>query len=245
MENRDYSQIIGQPSASYENALAAQCGLATNYFAITHPSLPNYIALTSGDTQGIADDQGPGAHQLDVESIFSQLGTGGWRSLEESMPATHNCSLVNSGLYVVRHNPAAYYTNIRTDCGIYDVRLGSVPDISARFTFITPNKCNDTHDCPVATGDDWLKAFIPKLTSSPEYQAGSTAIFVTWDEDDSGDTGNQIPTFVIAPSTAPGTQGAPTFSHYALLHTTEEMLGLPFIGGAGAAPSMRSDFNLG
>jgi hypothetical protein len=245
MENHSYSQIVGDPTAPYETALAGQCGVATNYFAITHPSLPNYIALTSGDAQGITDDLGPGYHQLDVPSIFSQLGPGGWRSLLESMPASHNCSLVDSGLYAIRHNPAAYYTNIRTDCGTYDVRLGSTPDISARFTFIAPNKCNDMHDCPVAAGDDWLKAFIPKLTSTAEYQAGSTAIFLTWDEDDARNTGNRVPTLVISPSTVPGTQSATTFSHYALLHTTEEMLALPFIGGVASAPSMRSGFNLG
>jgi phosphatidylinositol-3-phosphatase len=242
MENHSYSQVIGSPSAPYENALAAQCGLATNYFAITHPSLPNYIAMTSGGTQGITDDNPPSSHPLNVPSIFSQLGTGGWRSLQESMPS--NCYLGNSGQYAVKHNPAAYYTNIRTDCQTYDVPLGATPDISARFTFVTPNMCNDTHDCSVTTGDDWLKGFISKLTSSPEYQAGATAIFLTWDEDDFTDV-NQIPTIVIAPSTVPGTKSATRFDHYSLLRTTEEMLGLTtYLGGAAGATSMRSAFNL-
>jgi phosphatidylinositol-3-phosphatase len=242
MENHSYSQVIGSPSAPYENALAAQCGLATNYVAITHPSLPNYIAMTSGETQGVTDDSGPSSHPLNVPSIFSQLGTGGWRSLQESMPS--NCYLSSSGQYAVRHNPAAYYTNIRSDCQTYDVPLGATPDISAPFTFVTPNLCNDTHDCPVTTGDDWLKTFIPKLTSSPEYQAGSTAIFLTWDEDDFTDV-NQIATIVIAPSTVPGTRSATRFHHYSLLRTTEEMLGLTtYLGAAAGVTSMRSAFNL-
>jgi hypothetical protein len=241
MENHSYSQVIGSSSAPYENALAGQCGLATNYYGITHPSLPNYIAMTSGDTQGVTDDSGPSSHPLNVPSIFSQLGSGGWRSLQESMPS--NCLLSGSGQYAVKHNPAAYYTNIRTDCQSYDVTLGPAPDISARYTFVTPNLCSDTHDCPVATGDSWLQTFIPKLTSTPEYQVGSTAIFVTWDEDDFTNV-NKVATIVIAPSTRPGTQSATRFDHYSLLRTTEEMLGLPYIGGAASATSMRSAFTL-
>jgi hypothetical protein len=155
-----------------------------------------------------------------------------------------NCFLGDSGQYAVKHNPAAYYTNIRTDCQTYDVPLGATPDISARFTFVTPNMCNDTHDCSVTTGDNWLKGFIPKLTSSPQYQSGATAIFLTWDEDDFTNV-NQIPTIVIAPSTVPGTKAATRFNHYSLLRTTEEMLGLTtYLGGAAGATSMRSAFNL-
>jgi len=84
-ENKGYSSIVGNTTARYLNKLIAQCGLATNYIAVTHPSLPDYIAMTSGSTQGITDDNGPQSHPLSADSIFSQLGTTGWRSLEESM----------------------------------------------------------------------------------------------------------------------------------------------------------------
>ena len=242
MENKAYSQIIGSSSAPYINQLAGQCGSATNFTAETHPSLPNYIAMTSGSTQGIFDDFGPSFHRLNVASIFSQLGAGGWRSLEESMPS--NCSLSDSGQYAVRHNPAAYYTNIRTDCATYDVPLGATPDVSARFTFVTPNLCNDMHDCSVATGDSWLSTFMPRVFSSAEYQAGRTAVFLTWDEDDSSSS-NHIATLVMAPSVAPGTTSGTAFNHYSMLRTTEELLGLgSFLGNAATATSMRSAFNL-
>jgi fibronectin type 3 domain-containing protein len=242
MENHAYNQVVNSSSAPYENSLAAQCGLATNSFAITHPSLPNYIAMTSGSPQGVTDDNPPSSHPLNVPSIFSQLGSGGWRSLQESMPS--NCLLGNSGQYAVKHNPAAYYTNIRTDCQNFDVPLGATPDISAPYTFVTPNLCNDTHDCSVGTGDTWLQTFIPKLTSTAEYKSGTTAIFLTWDEDDMT-TVNQIATFVISPSTVPGTKSATKFTHYSLLRTTEEMFGITnFLGGAASATSMRSAFNL-
>jgi hypothetical protein len=242
MENHSYSQIIGSSSAPYINQLAGECGSATNFTAETHPSLPNYIAMTSGSTQGISDDNPPSSHPLSVASIFSQLGTGGWRSLEESMPS--NCLLTDSGQYVVHHNPAAYYTNIRTDCATYDVPLGATPDVSARFTFVTPNVCNDMHDCSVATGDSWLSRFLPQVFSSAEYQAGKTAVFLTWDEDNLFSF-NHVATLVAAPSVAPGTTSGTAFNHYSMLRTTEEMLGLgTFLGNAATATSMRSAFNL-
>ena len=81
MENRGYSDVVGSPSAPYLADLAQQCGLATNYSGVAHPSLPNYVALTSGSTYGIADDDGPGSHPLPGPNLFSMLGSG-WRSLD-------------------------------------------------------------------------------------------------------------------------------------------------------------------
>lgn len=236
-ENREYGSIIGDPNAPYVNSLAQQCGLATNSFAVAHPSLPNYIAMTSGSTQGIVDDAPPATHPLTVPSIFSQLGPD-WRSLEESMPS--NCLATNSGLYAVRHNPAAYYTNI--DCATQDVPLTSTPDFSARFSFVTPDLCNDMHDCPVATGDAWLSTFMQTLIASPEYQAGGMVVFITWDEGSS--VSQHIATLVVSPYTAVGTESADYFDHYSLLRTTEELLGLDTLGNASTAPSMRSAFGL-
>ncbi len=239
MENKAYSSIIGSSDAPYANQLAVQCGSASRFFAETHPSLPNYIAMTSGSPQGIADDDPPSSHALSVPSIFSQL-PGGWRSLQESMPS--HCRLTNSGRYAVKHNPAAYYTNVRTACASRDVPLASTPDISARFTFVTPNLCNDTHDCSIATGDAWLSTFLGRVFASAGYAAGRTAVFVTWDEDDSSHS-NQIATLVAAPSVVPGTTSAAKYDHYSMLRTTEEMLNLGFLGNAANAVSMRRAFN--
>jgi hypothetical protein len=239
MENTGYDGIVGARGAPYLNGLAARCGLATNFYAETHPSLPNYIAMTSGDPQGIKDDNAPSAHPLAVPSIFSQLGSD-WRSLQESMPSA--CPRKTSGKYAVKHDPAAYYTNI--PCATQDVPLADPPDLSARFTFVTPNLCNDMHDCPVSTGDTWLSQWLPKLMDTPQYQSGTTAIFVTWDEDDHSQ-GNHVATLVIAPSVPAGTQVATRFDHYSMLRTTEEMLGLPTtLGAAATAVSMRAGFHL-
>jgi hypothetical protein len=197
--------------------------------------------MTSGTTHGITDDAGPSAHALDGPSIFSQVGRAGWRSLEESMPS--NCLLGDSGVYAVRHNPAAYYTRTRAACAGRDVPLGAKPDVSARFTFVTPNLCHDMHDCGVSAGDTWLRGFLPKVLASSSYRGGRTAVFLTWDEDDRS-TANHIATLVIAPSVRAGARSAKRFDHYSMLRTTEELLGLGHLGRAAHAPSMRHPFNL-
>lgn len=241
MENRAESQVQGSSQAPYVNHLGAQCGVATNYAGISHPSLPNYIALTSGSTQGISDDNDPSSHHLSAPSIFSLLG-GGWRSLEENIPSP--CYQTNSGQYAVRHNPAAYYVNISAQCRTQDVAMDdAAPDISARYTFITPNVCNDGHDCSTATADRWMSVEVPRILNTAEYRSGSTALFITWDENDSG--GSLVPTYVVAPSVVAGTRVSSPLNHYSLLRTSEELLGLtPLLGAAAGAPSMRGPFHL-
>lgn len=241
MENRGAGEVYGSPQAPYINHLGAQCGVATGYTGVSHPSLPNYIAITSGSTQGISDDDNPSSHHLTAPSVFSLLGSG-WRSLEESMPSP--CFQTSSGEYAVRHNPAAYYVNISAQCRTQDVPMdAAAPDISARYTFITPNVCHDGHDCSTATADRWLSVEMPLLLDSPPYRSGSTVVFVTWDENDSG--GSLVPMYVIAPSVRPGTRSAAAFNHYSLLRTTEDLLGLtPLLAGAATAPSMATAFHL-
>jgi hypothetical protein len=166
---------------------------------------------------------------------------------------TGTCNRGNTGLYAVRHNPAVYYTNIAGQCAAQDVPLADPVNLSARFTFITPNICSDMHSCPstgsnasaqIKTGDDWLAQWMPKVLDSPQYAAGNTAVFLTWDEDDYG-SGNHIATIVISPSTPAGLKVGTRYDHYAMLRTTEEMLGLPTtVGAAASAPSMRADFHL-
>jgi len=240
LENKAYSDIIGSTSAPYLNSLATDCGLGTNYYAVRYGSLANYVAMTSGGTQGITGNGTPSQYPLSVPSIFSQLGTG-WRSLMESMPS--NCDSSDAYPYAVRHNPAAYYTDITSACAAQDVPLGSTPDISARFTLIVPDLCHDMHDCSVAEGDSWLSTELPMIFSTAQYQSGSTALFITWDEDD-GSHGNHVPFLVIAPSVRPGTTSSTPYDHYTMLRTTEAMLGLSFLGKAADAPDVRYRFHL-
>jgi hypothetical protein len=151
---------------------------------------------------------------------------------------------------------AGYVTAVRGDCALWDVPMGStsagsfLTDLAGgalpTFAFVTPDLCSDTHDCPVATGDAWLQAWFAKILASPSYVAGDTVVFVVWDEDDGGSS-NHIPLLVVSPSTRPATRSNVYLDHYSLLKTTEQLLGLGFLGQAGAATtaSMAAAFNLG
>ena len=250
MENKNYGDVIGSSSAPYENALATKCGLAIHYYAITHPSLPNYIAMTSGSTHGISDDAGPSSHPLSGASIFSQRRR--TRSYEEAMPS--KCYPRNSGLYSVQHNPEAYYTRVRRKCKHRsNVPMGAVGSGRfhnalvagrlPRFGLINPNRCHDTHDCSVATGDDYLKSLISAIVAAPDYQAGRLVVFLTWDEN-AGNPGNRVPMIVVSRSVAAGTRSDRRFTHYSLLRTTERLLGVRLLRNAQTANSMRGRFGL-
>jgi hypothetical protein len=147
------------------------------------------------------------------------------------------CDLGSSGRYAVKHNPETYYVGggDRAACQSDDIALtGNLPAPLPTFSFVTPDLCHDTHDCSVAVGDDWLKGFVPGLLSSPDYQHGTTAIFIVWDEP------TPMPFIAISPTTPRGTVVTQVVTHYSLLRTTEELLGLPLLGQAATAPSLRS-----
>ncbi len=239
LENVGYP-IIGSSSAPYLNDIANRCGLATKYLAISHPSLPNYIALTSGSTQGITDDGEPDTHVLRAPSIFSELN-GDWRTYAESMPTA--CDRVTSGTYAARHNPAVYYEPISSACAKDDVPLTLPLNLSAAFTMIVPNICDDMHSCAVSIGDNWLRRYVPLVIQSPQYQSGSLVLFITFDENDSQAL-NRVPTIVIAPSVVGGEKVGTPFTHYSLLRTTETLLKVPYLGGAKTATSMVGPFHL-
>ena len=245
MENHPSSAVFGNDSAPYENALRAECGSSSTYQSVGSPSLPNYVGATAGDTFGITDDGSPASHALTADNLFRQARVAGLgsRSYEEAMPAA--CALASSGRYAVKHNPAAYFVGAddRDACHADDVSFDRFArdlaiDALPGFTFVTPDLCNDTHDCSVATGDAWLSHWIPAIIASSAFQADTTVVFVVWDEP------TPMPLLVIAPTVAPGTDAAGPFDHYALLRTTEELLGLPLLANAGTAPSMRAAFGL-
>ena len=250
MENRTYGDVLGNAAAPYETALARQCATDRAYHQVGSPSLPNYLGATSGQTYGIADDAGPAAHPITADNLFRQVRNAGGteRSYIETMPA--DCATVPQGTYAVKHNPAAYYIGglDRGACLADDVPLGTptggslLADVDGgrlpTFALVVPNLCDDGHNCPAASGDRWLATWLPRILDGPEYRAGSTAVFVVWDES------TPMPNIVISPTTPPGLVSSATIDHYALLRTTEELLGLPLLGRAGASPSLRPLFRL-
>jgi phosphatidylinositol-3-phosphatase len=124
------------------------------------------------------------------------------------------------------------------------------------FSFITPNLIDDMHDGTIAQGDAWLASHLPAILNSRQYRAGTTAVFVTWDEGSGGypvedcddptvtDASCRVPAIVISPSTPAGIRSGAFFSHYSLLATTEELLGLPRLGSAASAAKMTAAFHL-
>jgi len=236
LENHGYDQVAH--SSPYLNALARDCGLATNYHAITHPSLPNYLALTAGTTAGIDNDCTDCTAR--VGSIFQQLH-GGWRTYAESLPAAGYSGPV-AGDYAKKHNPAAYYPAVaasysRNDAPLTQAALRSL----GRYTLIVPNLCSDEHNCSVDTGDRWLALWLPRILRSSAYRSGKTAVFVTYDE---GGPDDRVYTVAVAPSVRPGTVATGSFDHYSLLRTTQQLLGLPCLANACSAQSMAGPFHL-
>jgi phosphatidylinositol-3-phosphatase len=242
MENHRYSEVIGSPAAPYETELAHRYGTATDYHSVGSPSLPNYIGATSGSTHGIDDDAGPSSHSLADDNVFRQVRTAGGtaRSFEEHMSSP--CETASRGRYAVKHNPAAYYTggDDRDACQRDDIAFSSTLPAGPlpTFAFVTPDLCDDTHDCSVSTGDAWLKTFLAPLLVGDDYAAGRTVIFIVWDEY------TRMPNIVISPTTPRGTVSRTRFNHYSLLRTTEELLGVPLLGKAATATSMRAAFDL-
>jgi phosphatidylinositol-3-phosphatase len=261
MENHSSGDIIGNTAeAPYLNSLASECGLATNYHNLSHPSLPNYIGATSGlsgrQIKLFDSDCSPSKHcSTPAPSIFGQGES--WKAYQESMPA--NCAPANAGEYAVRHNPPPYFTAL-AGCPAFDVPYSQLSaDLAGNalpaFSFITPNLIDDMHDGTIADGDNWLASNLPVILNSPEYQSGSTVVFITWDEGTGGKNGEacatnttdascQVATIVVSPSTPAGSASATLFNHYSLLGTTEELLGLPPLGAAASAALLTGPFNL-
>jgi phospholipase C len=250
MENHTAGAVLDSADAPFERSVAQACGSARNYQSVGSPSLPNYLGATSGSTHGVRDDGSPGSHPITGDNLFRQVRTAGRtsRSYEEGMP--RDCAAEAAGRYAVKHNPQPYYVDAvdRTACQSDDVPLGSlqggalVDDLAndrlPTFSFITPDLCDDTHDCSIATGDAWLRNWIGLITGSATYRAGRTLVFVVWDEP------TPMPLLVIAPTVPAGTPASAPFDHYALLRTTEDVLGLPPLGSAATAATMRDAFNL-
>ena len=192
MENKSPSQAL---SGTYTASLARRYAFLTNYHAVTHPSLPNNLALTSGNTWRITDD---GYHPLPRGGIDDQLTAAGisWRAYMEGM--SDDC-LTDSGNYAVRHNPFAYYGG-RCPATVvsFDRLSGDLAANTPQFVWISPDMRNDTHDCPVECGDAWLASTVPQILSSTAWKQNGVLFFV-WDEADDFQS-NAVAALAIAPS---------------------------------------------
>lgn len=227
MENKERGQVIGSADAPYMTALARRYGTAPRSYAVTHPSLPNYLALVSGSTHGIASDctdcraSGPNlGTQLDAARL-------NWKAYQEGLPSRCFTGAF-AGRYARKHDPFAYFGE--RDCRHRvsfaalnsDLAGGRLPP----FSLVVPDLCHDMHDCSVATGDRFLKALVPKLLSA----LGPRGYLVlTFDE---GTANNLIPTIVAGPGARRGATQTSRVDHYGVLATIEDSFGLAHLGGA-------------
>ncbi len=195
MENHGYSSVVGLP---YIRTIASTATALSDYHASGHPSLPNYLALTSGTTWGITDD---GYHALPAQDIGHQLTAAAvpWGAYMEGMGS--DCRQGN-GEYAVKHDPFAYYGGQCQPSVAPFSQLGA--DLASatppRFIWITPNLCNDMHDCAPSVGDAWLQRTVPILLASPAMSNG--IVVITWDENEGGSS-NQVLTWYSAASARP------------------------------------------
>ncbi|MDP9331199.1 MAG: alkaline phosphatase family protein [Actinomycetota bacterium] len=158
LENHSRSAITAK-AAPYLTNFAKAGRTFTHYDAIEHPSLPNYLDIVSGGNQGCTTDSCP-RQNYTANNLFHQVGN--WQSWQESMPS--HCALSSSDPYAVKHNPAAYFTDLTSTCSTQDVPYPTtLPTTMPAFTFITPDLNDDMHDGTVAEGDAWCKAHIPAL----------------------------------------------------------------------------------
>ena len=249
MENEESSEIIGSPAAPYANALARRYGLATQSFSIAHPSLPNYLALTSGSTQGVTSDCT--ACSAAAPNIVDQLEAAhiSWKAYLENVP-TPCFKGATAGEYAKKHNPFVYYDDIadstrRCDKLVgfgqlaSDLRHGRLPT----YVWISPNLCNDGHDCGVAGGDRFLARAVPSLLT----ELGPHGLLVlTWDEGSTDEgccggaaQGGHIATILAGPDVRRGGREDQPVDHYGVLGTIEEALGLSPLAGAADPRSGR------
>jgi hypothetical protein len=235
-ENKPETSVIGNPAAPYLTALAKSYALATNYSAITHPSLPNYLALTSGSTDGISTDCNPpgGACTAAVRNISDEISASGrsWRMYAEGMPAP--CTAHNVGNYAVKHVPFLYYPDVTNNAGYCAAHVVPYSDLATdlaiptqlpNYSFVSPDLCDDMHSCSIKTGDTWMAKNVPRILKSPAFTTQRSLLIIAFDE---GDSANNIVACIFAGSAAKQKYTTATpYTHYSLLRTVESVWDLP------------------
>lgn len=249
MENEESTSILGNPEAPYANALIQRYGLATQSFATRHPSLPNYLALTSGSTQGVSSDCTECS--ANATNIVDQLEGAhiSWKAYMESQP-TPCFKGGEAGGYAKKHDPFIYYEDIASSADrcekivgfgalSSDLRAGTLPT----YAWISPNLCDDGHDCGVAGGDKFLARTTPTLLRA---LGPHGFLMITWDEGASNRgccggvaQGGHIATILAGPDVRHDARESEPIDDYGVLGTIEEALGLPPLAGAADPRSGR------
>jgi phosphatidylinositol-3-phosphatase len=249
-ENHSYSEVIGNSAMPYLNSLASQYGLATHYFANTHPSIGNYFMLTTG--QLVTNDDGF-TGTVDVDNIVRDLISAGktWKSYAESIPSTGYIG-GDSYPYAKRHNPFAYFTDVINStnqvnnlASLSQFSLDLVNEQLPTFSYLVPNLLDDAHDGSLQIADAWLQKNIKPLISSPTFQKDGLLIIV-FDESETNDTthgGGHIADFIISPKAKQSYQSTALYQHQSTLRLMLQGLGIQtYPAAASTAPEMSEFF---
>jgi acid phosphatase len=231
MENHSYEQAL---NGSFMSSLSSEHGVAENYHAVAHPSVPNYLALTSGSTWGVEDDSYRALPRKDIGTQLTDAGVS-WRAYMDGMT---DAGCIDSPVpYDPGHNPFAFYGGAcpKNVVPLTDLQADLSGQKTPSFVWITPDRCHDTHDCDVSVGDAWLEQQVGEITDSKAFKSGGV-LFITWDEDDMS-ADNQVLTVVVAPNDKHRTSNR-EYTHYSLLATVEELLGVGRLGQAASATTM-------
>jgi acid phosphatase len=249
-ENHSYSEVIGNSSMPYFNSLAAQYSLATKYFANGHPSIPNYMMLTTGLTETF-DDAFTGT--ISDDNVVRELVKAGktWRCYAESLPSPGYLG-EDSGAYLKHHDPFTYLSDVQDDSSqaanlvsFTQFATDLANDTLPQYSFITPNTLDDAHDGTLAQADAWLQTNIAPLIASSAFQS-SGLLIITFDEGDQSDVahgGGQVATLIIASSVKKGFQSVTLYQHQSVLRLMLSASGVNnFPGMAATAPDMTEFF---
>ena len=245
------SALAGMP---YLASIASAYARTTSYRAVSHPSLPNYLALAGGSTFGVHDDRGPASHHLSGPSAFDRALAGGRtaKAYLESMPAP--CSPTATSRYAVKHNPWAYFSDAgpRASCRRLDLPAGTTTagalrsDIDAgrlpTLGLLVPDICHDGHSCSLGTADTWLKHWLQLIRAGADYRAGRLAVLVTFDEDDSRHD-NTVLTVVMSPY-ASHVVFRGSVGHLSLARYFAELSATAPLHDAATAASLRTGLHL-
>lgn len=232
-ENHSGAEIVGNSSAPFINLLARLGANLTQYYAIEHPSEPNYLDLFSGSNQGIRDDSCP--HLFSGDNLASELIKQKYTfaGYSEDLPAVGftGCSNARFGLpwgstYARKHNPWVNFLNLPSSVNQpmqnFPKDFSQLPTLS----FVIPNVQHDMHNGTIEQADIWLKN---TMSSYVEWATThNSLLIVTWDEDDNSQR-NLVPTLMVGPMIQPGTYNESS-NHYQLLRTLEDLYGLPYLG---------------
>lgn len=244
-ENHSLSQMAS--SMPFVYGLAKQYAYATNYTAIRHPSLPNYLAIAGGSTFGVSDDKDRSAHRISGNSVFDQALRAGRTAKVYAESAPARCALHDSGYYAVRHNPWTYFASRRAACRRHDVRVSALArDVAARrlptVGMVIPNLVHDAHDSSLAAADAWIKKKILMIQQGPDWASGHLAVVITADEDDHNQ-GNKVMT-VLASRYQPRMVITTALNHFSLTRFIDDVAGTRYLRGAATAASMTAAFGV-